>query len=60
MARIEVDVELPSLPNFVKVGGNSIDIADVSEETLRQIGAEWTEALVANARLRRDIQERQP
>lgn len=49
-----IEVEMPSLPNFLKTNERgSIDVADVDETTLRKIGRAWTAALVVHARLRR-------
>lgn len=54
----EYDVEVPETVNFLRVptkgrGNKTIDVADVSDETLREIGERWTEALIENARERR-------
>lgn len=54
MLKIAVSVETPSLPNFVKVGGASVDVADLSDNDLRGLGREWTEALLIHAQRRRD------
>lgn len=55
-ATLEVKLALPSLPSFVREQGNPKhlhDIADLEEETLREIGRQWTEALVKRAAVRR-------
>jgi hypothetical protein len=42
---------LPTLPNFIRTESDeSLDIASLTEEQLREIGAKWTEALVRKAR----------
>ena len=42
---------LPSLPNFMRTPDDeSIDVGELSEEQLREIGSRWTEALVRKAR----------
>jgi len=50
--KVKAEVELPQLPNFLRYGSENqfaMDVADVSEESLRQIGAAWTEELVKHA-----------
>ena len=55
-----IEMELPSLPNFIRAKETMkgqersvIDVADFSDEELREIGKEWTEALIEHARERR-------
>lgn len=45
---------LPMLPNFIR-GQNdeAVDVADMTEEQLRELGAKWIEALVRKSRERR-------
>lgn len=49
----ELDVELPMGVNFIKVGGEFVPVEDFTEIELRQIGHEWTENLIENAKRRR-------
>lgn len=46
---IKVKVQTPSTPNFITVGKETISIKNFTEEQLREIGAEWVEALVTKA-----------
>lgn len=61
--KIQVELLVPSVPNFIMLNDkpkfglkqdgfkpnerNKISIADLSEDELREIGAEWIEALLA-------------
>ena len=49
--KIQIDVEIPSIPSFIKVGNDSRSIKDFSEEELRQIGIEWTDKLVERSKI---------
>jgi len=57
--KIEVTIEVPTVPNFLRntVDGREkgilIPIQDLSEAELREIGAEWVEALVKQAAKKR-------
>lgn len=59
---VKASVKLPNLPNFLIISETpegasapgTIDVADITDEALRQLGKEWTEALVEHARLRRE------
>lgn len=53
--KIEIVVEVPSVPNFVKVGGIVKDVSELNDEALRELGAEWIEKLLANAKRRRGL-----
>lgn len=48
---VHADVEVPRVPNFLRFtsGEGTISIADITDESLRGLGAEWTEALVSLA-----------
>lgn len=51
---VKAIIALPTMPNFFRIdGGGTIDVADVSDDGLREIGAVWTEALVEHANDRR-------
>jgi hypothetical protein len=52
--RREQRVQLPSLPNFIRdADDKAISIVDLSEEQLREIGKQWTDALVRKAASKR-------
>lgn len=65
MAEIKIKLETPVAPNYIFHETQPVrrqdgfrespktDIADLSDEVLRQIGRDWTEALINNANLRR-------
>ena len=50
----EVDIEIPSLPNFIRTSDQHfrsvISISEFSEEELQKIGEEWTCALIKKAK----------
>lgn len=47
---VHADVNLPRVPNFLTFAeGGTISIGDITDESLRMIGAEWTEALLKRA-----------
>lgn len=50
--KIEQEVEIPMTPNFIKVGDTHKPITDFTDDQLREIGKEWTEALVKKSRTR--------
>ena len=51
---VKWSVLLPAPPNFLRsTGGQPVDIAHVTDEGLRKLGAEWTEQLVSHAQSRR-------
>lgn len=50
----EQKICLPSLPNFIRdETEKAISIADFTEEQLREIGKQWTEALVRKAKTKK-------
>lgn len=56
--KVMVDVEIPTPPNFLRLSdfedeSATIDVADITDEALREIAAKWTEALLENAASRR-------
>ncbi len=56
VVRVQAEVKLPLLPNFLRLSTNAdgmIDVADVEDAALRALGAAWTEALLAHAAKRR-------
>lgn len=46
----KVAVVIPMTPSFIKVGNESISIKKFTDDELREIGKEWTEKLIMNAR----------
>lgn len=54
--RVTADVECPRVPNFLRMtDGQTLPLAAVDEDGLREIGAAWTEALIERAREQRDV-----
>jgi hypothetical protein len=60
MPEKKVKTITPMVPNFIRIsevkslsGGGTIDIKDFTDEELRQIGKDWTDALIRNAKQRR-------
>ncbi len=63
--KIAYKIKLPAVPNFMSFEkpparrqdgwkeDSGIDVAELGDEALREIGAQWTEALLENARKRR-------
>lgn len=51
---MQVKAELPSVPNFVQIAAlgskGKLPISDLTDEQLRELGAAWTEKLIAHAR----------
>ena len=53
----EIEIEIPRTPNFIMAGGTTdqerdrkkIPIHELTETDLREIGRQWTEALVEEA-----------
>lgn len=59
----ERTVRLPTVPNFIFVhpfssDNNKVSIGDLTDEELRRIGKEWTEALLRRAQEVRHDQDR--
>lgn len=51
----QMDVEIPMVVNFIKVGGVQVDVKDFTDDELAQIGGEWAANLIANAKRRRSV-----
>ena len=43
-------VELPRVPNFLKVGDEIRPVSDFDEESLQAIGVEWTKRLIERSK----------
>lgn len=53
-AVVEKELELPSVPNFIRTTQNDvIAIEDLEDEVLRGLGRLWTDELVKKAREKR-------
>lgn len=48
--QITVDVELPMVPNFIKVGALTLPIGQIKRSVLRKIGTAWVAELVKRGR----------
>lgn len=51
--QIKIECEVPIVPNFLKTANGQVPITAVTEEALRELGKQWTEALVMKARQQR-------
>jgi hypothetical protein len=52
--KTELALLLPSIPNFIRTPDNDcIDVGDLTELQVREIGAKWTDALWRKARERK-------
>lgn len=56
MATAVMKLLLPMLPNYIKVASTDalVDIADLSDDEIKRLCAEWTEAMLAHAKKRRE------
>jgi hypothetical protein len=53
--KVTFDCELPVLPNFLRSPqGQTIDVADCTDDGLRELGQKWTDALIEHAGRRRN------
>lgn len=52
--QIKIECEVPLVPNFLKTPNGQVPIHAVTEEALRELGKQWTEALVMKARQKRE------
>lgn len=46
----KMEVSIPMIPRYIKVGGQGIGIDKFSDEELQEIGKEWTKKLIKEAR----------
>jgi len=55
MVKTQMEIVLPMRPNFIRTPHKdvSVPVADLTDDQLREIGKEWTEALIQKARQRR-------
>lgn len=50
-------IQIPSTPNFLRVGESVVPLHVFSDEQLEILGREWTRKLVEKARKRREKKE---
>lgn len=49
--RVTMSIETPTVPNFLKLeDGQTVPLCAVTDDGLREVGAAWTQALLARAR----------
>ena len=46
----KVKVNIPKVPNFIKVGNEFISVTEFTEDELNEIGKEWTAKLIARSK----------
>lgn len=47
---VKAEIEIPNRPNFLRMSsGQTISIADIKDEGLKEIGERWTEELLNRA-----------
>ena len=44
--KLNIGVEIPLRPNFIKTSVGSLPITDFSEKELKNIGKDWTKLLI--------------
>ncbi len=53
---VKYKVQVPMTPNFLKLeNGSSVPIGTLTEKGLREIGHEWTDALVKKAKEKKGL-----
>jgi hypothetical protein len=51
---VKATIEIPTAPNALRrADGIMMKVCDFPDDSLKQIGAEWTKALIANAERQR-------
>ena len=55
---IEKEIQIPTLPNFLRIGKSGIEdesvvlpLSDFTEDELQEIGMEWTKQLIAKSKV---------
>lgn len=49
--RVQATVEIPKVPNFLRMSdGSTISVSDIEESGLEEVGKAWTHELIARAR----------
>jgi len=51
--KIQREIKIPSVPNFILCDGIPVPIAEFSNKELMEIGKLWTKELVKKAEIRR-------
>lgn len=48
---VHTEIDIPRVPNFLRFadGSGTLSVGDITDESLRGIGLEWTEALLKRA-----------
>lgn len=54
--KVETEVQVPKVPNFLIHEHGKIRVGDVQDTSLRRIGEAWTEALLERAREQREAE----
>lgn len=54
--KINIEIKIPSTPNFIMVNDNPMPIADFTTKELKKIGKDWTNSLIEKADRNRDLQ----
>ena len=57
---IQLEVDLPLMPNFLKISGSdapSIDVADMTDDDLRRFTEHWSKVFIEHAKARRKSNE---
>lgn len=53
--QIKITVDVPTVPNYLKTeDGKSVPLWSLTDDSLRQLGAEWTAALLKRAKEQRE------
>ena len=53
--KYNIEVKIPSLPNFIMVNDNPLPIADFTDKELRKLGKDWTKLLIEKAQKNRKL-----
>lgn len=41
-----IEIEVPTIPNYIRVGKQMIEVANFTEDEIKAIGKAWTEKLL--------------
>lgn len=52
--KIQRDVELPKMPNFIRSGKEGIDVGSLTDEQVEELIVEWTAAFKKHVIVRRN------
>lgn len=59
MTKVLAIATAPRLPNFIRVRGEMVPIAEFTDEELRAIGMDWTRRLIETAQKKREQSEKE-